>query len=55
MHVTVEKGSGVQKKEVRCRDSWIGYKRWPLQAPYAPLLGVSAKVPLIDSLEASPL
>ena len=28
-----------------------GYRRWPLQAPYASLLGVSAKVTPIDSLE----
>ena len=28
-----------------------GYRRWHLQASYPPLLGVSARVTLIDSLE----
>lgn len=26
-----------------------GYRRWPFQVPYHPLLGALARVPLIDS------
>ena len=30
-----------------------GYRRWPVQAPYLPWLGVLAKVTLVDSWEFS--
>jgi hypothetical protein len=33
--------------------AWL-YRRWPLQTPNLPLLGVSAKLTLIDSLEPPP-
>jgi hypothetical protein len=31
-----------------------GYRKWPLQNPYLPLLAVSARVVLIDTLEPTP-
>jgi hypothetical protein len=31
-----------------------GYRRWPFQVPYSPLLGVSGRATLNDSLEPPP-